>query len=89
VAEIGYELKPVFQGMGFMSETIQCVADYGFGTLGLGKLEAYTHAENIRSIRLLEKNHFILEVDRKDEGNIHQIIYSLTRPSQKVPRMEN
>ncbi|MBR9998943.1 MAG: GNAT family N-acetyltransferase [Cyclobacteriaceae bacterium] len=78
-AEIGYELSPSFQGFGYMNEALQCVLGYGFDTLGLNKLEAFTHMDNFRSAKLLEKNLFKHEADRRDAENANNRVYSLSR----------
>lgn len=59
--EIGYELSPRFQGKGFMQESIKRVLDYALNKLSLLKIEAYTHKDNLPSIRLLERNKFVLK----------------------------
>ncbi len=77
-AEIGYELKPSFQGKGLMNEALRCIINYGFQTIRLKKIDAYTHKENIGSLKLLEKNNFKLEPNRIDQENANNIIYTLT-----------
>lgn len=57
-AEIGYELLPGFQGKGIMQEAISKVIDFGIQHIGLNSIEAYTHPDNQRSTRLLEKCNF-------------------------------
>lgn len=57
-AELGYELHPEYQGQGFMDEAVKKVLDFGFAVLGLRTIEAFTHRDNIRSSRLLERNGF-------------------------------
>jgi ribosomal-protein-alanine N-acetyltransferase len=57
-AETGYELLPDFQGKGIMQEAASTVIDYAFQQLRLHSIEAYTHSENQRSARLLDKLHF-------------------------------
>jgi ribosomal-protein-alanine N-acetyltransferase len=57
-AEIGYELLPDFQGKGIMQEAISKVINFGIQHIGLNSIEAYTHAENQSSTRLLEKFNF-------------------------------
>ena len=52
-ADLGYELFPAAQGQGFMGEAIQKVLTFGFDVLGLDCVQAYTHPENKRSIKLL------------------------------------
>ena len=60
-AEIGYELSPDFWGQGIMNEAIARVIDYGFDNMKLHSIQADTHPDNSRSIKLLEKNGFVLE----------------------------
>ncbi len=57
-AEIGFELFPAFQGRGLMAEAVKVVLDYGFKDLALTTVEAYTHIENMRSKKILEKFQF-------------------------------
>jgi ribosomal-protein-alanine N-acetyltransferase len=56
--EIGYELLPDFQGKGIMQKAALKVIQFGFQHIGLNSIEAYTHAENQSSTRLLEKLNF-------------------------------
>lgn len=56
--EIGYEMLPEFHGKGLMQEAIEKVLDYGFNTLQLKKIEAWTVSRNAGSIKLLERNSF-------------------------------
>ena len=74
-AEIGYELLPDFQGKGLMQEAISKIIDFGFQHLGLNLIEAYTHAENHGSTRLLEKLNF----KRNKAADEHFAIFQLTR----------
>lgn len=80
-AELGYEMNPAFQGNGFMDEAVKSVLEYGFLSLDFKKIEAYTHKNNEPSKGLLKKNLFILNVGRKDEDNLNNIIYSLDQSS--------
>ncbi|RYZ55365.1 MAG: N-acetyltransferase [Sphingobacteriales bacterium] len=57
-AETGYTLLSALHGKGLMQEALQAVLHYGFSTLRLNLVDAYTHRENIRSIRLLERMGF-------------------------------
>ena len=76
-AEIGYDLHPDFQKKGIMNESMKLVVDYGFKTLQLNTIEAFTHRENLGSIQLLKRNLFIHELNRKDEGFPQNIIFNL------------
>lgn len=58
IAEIGYELNPDHQNKGIMQEAIEAVINWGFDTLKLEKIIAFTNPGNIRSNRLLLKNNF-------------------------------
>lgn len=73
-AEIGYDLHPDFQGLGFMSEALKAVLDYGFNNLQLDTIEAFTHFKNENSIKLLEKNSFKIVPNKTDLDNINNII---------------
>jgi ribosomal-protein-alanine N-acetyltransferase len=63
-AEIGYDLLKEYWGLGIMSETVKAIVEYGFEELNLVRIEATVDSENIGSIRVLEKNGFVLEGQR-------------------------
>jgi len=44
-AEVGYDLHPDYQGNGLMQEALKVVLNFGFNTLDLHTIEAYTHTE--------------------------------------------
>ena len=67
-AEIGYEVDPIYQQKGFMTEAFKEVLNFGFKTLELKTVEAFTHHNNTASIALLEKQKFVLDPERRDEG---------------------
>jgi [ribosomal protein S5]-alanine N-acetyltransferase len=74
-AEIGYELLPDFQGKGIMQEAVSSVIKYSF-KLGFTTITAFPHADNVPSIKLLERNHF-----KKTGAVIEEngLIYALTK----------
>lgn len=75
--ELGYGVRPDFQGQGWMKESLLCVAGYGFGVMKLRELWAYTEENNLRSIKLLEKCHFV-EVKRVEEmGVLNKRVYAM------------
>lgn len=78
-AEVGYVLNPVFQGRGYMQEALTKVIEYGFQEMRLQTIEAITHRNNKASIRLLEKNHFILQERAKGSEDDQEIIFKLGR----------
>lgn len=71
-AEIGYELLPEYQGKGIMSEASGKIIEYGFSKLQLKTIEAYTHPDNERSVKLLEKAGFRRE-------NAHSPVQTATK----------
>jgi len=50
---LGYWLGRPYWGRGYASEAVAAVIDYGFGTLGLGTIRAYTDPSNTASQRVL------------------------------------
>ncbi|MGK0390464.1 MAG: ribosomal-protein-alanine N-acetyltransferase [Maribacter sp.] len=77
IGEVGYDLMPDFQGKGIMDETMKAVTNYGFNSLQLRAIEAYTQKGNILSRKLLDNNHFTWHKERKDEGFPLNLIYVL------------
>ncbi len=68
-AEIGYELIRVYQGKGIMQESVTAVIEYGFKQMGLKAIEGVVHPDNVKSIKLLERNKFIRDnTFAKNEG---------------------
>ena len=74
-AEMGYELHPDYQGEGIMNEAMNSVLNYANQTLRLTAVEAFTHRDNPASTRLLNRNHFVLQPDRKDPDVPTNAIY--------------
>ncbi len=59
-AEIGYVLHPDFWGKGIMQEAAERVIVFGFETMKLDFIDTDLDPKNQRSIKLLERNHFVL-----------------------------
>ncbi|MDO6596312.1 GNAT family N-acetyltransferase [Oceanihabitans sp. 2_MG-2023] len=76
-AEVGYDLLPEYHKLGIMNEALKAVLCFGFSTLKLNTVEAYTSKYNKGSIALLKKNDFKQCQDRKDEGFPDNIIFNL------------
>lgn len=76
-AELGYELHTSYEGNGIMSEAMNAVLEYGFDSISLTAIEAYTQASNLASIRLLQQKGFIHQANRKDEKVPQNAIYRL------------
>ena len=66
-AEIGYDLSKNYWGKGLMQEAIRPILDFGFETMGLSMVEAEVEKENARSITLLKKLGFTLDLTRSGE----------------------
>ncbi len=75
-AEIGYELLPRYQGKGFMQEAVTAVLAYGFEHLKLDVIEAVVHPDNMKSLKLLQRNNFVLE-GTLEEADVEMVIYTL------------
>lgn len=54
-AEVGYSMRPEFQGKGLMREALNRMLDYAFQEIKVHSIEANTHPDNERSISLLKK----------------------------------
>ena len=78
-AEIGYELNPDFQGKGIMQEAISKVIGFGFESMEIQIIEAYTTVDNRKSIKLLEKKGFILKpLSENKEELKNMVVYTLS-----------
>jgi ribosomal-protein-alanine N-acetyltransferase len=82
-AEAGYDMNPDFQGKGFMSEALKGILDYGFNSLNLDKVTAYTHNANEASKKLLTRNGFNLVEGEIDEGNLSNMIFDILKTNFK------
>jgi len=58
-ADIGYTVIPKAQGKGIASEALRAVCDYAFNQVGVKAINAYVLAENVGSVRVLEKAGFV------------------------------
>ncbi|CBG89456.1 GNAT family N-acetyltransferase [Citrobacter rodentium] len=58
-ADIGYCLLPQAQGRGFAVEAVRAVCEYAFRDAGIKAINAWVLAENLPSVRLLEKLGFV------------------------------
>lgn len=81
-AELGYGLYPGNLRKGIMTESLKKVVEYGFNSMGLKEIEAYTNSLNSKSIALLERNKFcktasFVETTSNDES-MNMVVYSLT-----------
>ena len=59
--ELGYILKPSFEGMGYMTKALKTAISFGINTIGLHKIIAITKNDNIKSQNVLKKLNFCQE----------------------------
>jgi RimJ/RimL family protein N-acetyltransferase len=57
-ASIGYDLAYIYWGNGIMTEAVRAILKFGFEQMNLNRVEADAAAENVGSIRVLEKTGF-------------------------------
>jgi [ribosomal protein S5]-alanine N-acetyltransferase len=55
VGEVGYILKEAYRGRGMMTEALEVVIDFGFTTMRLKNIIAYTDKTNVGSINVLKR----------------------------------
>ena len=55
IAEVWYKLHSKFWGNGYATESLNQILKFGFGELGLHRIEAGCAVNNLGSIRVLEK----------------------------------
>ncbi len=73
-ADLGYELKPAFQGQGIMGEALQRVVRYARDTLSLYRLYACTNEANEASLRLLKRANFTFERKLFEDPNMQVFV---------------
>ena len=83
-AEMGYDLWPDYWGQGLMPEALRVLLRYGFEVMELNRVEATTHTENQRSMRVLEKLGFqregvLREYYCRERMYNDQVLFSLLR----------
>lgn len=69
-AEIGYSLSRDNWGKGYATEALRAMVYFGLQVMGLNRIEALTHPDNIPSARVLQKAGFFRE------GLLRENIYS-------------
>jgi [ribosomal protein S5]-alanine N-acetyltransferase len=89
-AEIGYALKPEYWGKGYMYETINFMARFGFEEMKLHSIEANVNPLNERSKKVLERIGFKKEAHFRENylfnGEfLDSIIYSLLEKDLTSP----
>lgn len=72
-AEVGYSLSRAYWNQGFMTEALQEILSFGFGTLGLNRIEAQHECDNPASGKVM------LKVGMTREGTLRQRLYNKGR----------
>jgi RimJ/RimL family protein N-acetyltransferase len=89
-AEVGFALARGAWGRGYVAEALPALLDFGFGTLGLHRVEADVDPRNARSIRALERVGFRHEGVMRERYHIADEIqdaamYGLLRHEWRPP----
>lgn len=77
-AEVGFELGAEFQRQGYMTEALHAIIHYGFKTLNLSILEAYTNSKNPKSSAILKKFNFEKISVFNEEHSSKKYYYSMS-----------
>jgi RimJ/RimL family protein N-acetyltransferase len=85
--ELGYVLAKDSWGLGYATEVARCLIDFGFGELGLGRITATCHPDNLASARVLEKVGMRLEGTLRDHFQVRGVwrdskLYSIAVESE-------
>lgn len=75
-AEVGYSVMRQYQGLGYATEAVRALVDWGFSHREVTRVVAETYPDLVPSIRVLEKLGFAFIGPGSDEGIIR---YGLTR----------
>ena len=70
-AQIGYFLGTGFTGKGIVTEALQAVLAWSFGSLGLNRIELRCAAGNAPSMRVAERLGFVREGLLRQDGCLH------------------
>jgi ribosomal-protein-alanine N-acetyltransferase len=81
MAETGFELLPQYHGQGFMQEALTKVIEFAFTIIQLQTIEAWVQMNNMSSIKLLERNHFIPKPLQEQDTSkpVDMVIYILNK----------
>jgi ribosomal-protein-alanine N-acetyltransferase len=70
-AEFGYVINRSHWAKGYMTETLTAIINFAFNELGLHRLEVDTDAENLASLRVMEKLGFTREGLFRDRWRVY------------------
>jgi ribosomal-protein-alanine N-acetyltransferase len=85
-AELGYSLHPDYFGKGIMHEALSAIIPYGFNSMNLKSINAFTNKDNLQSLNLLKRNGFrrnlFFENEKVDKEELeYNVVYTLNRQS--------
>jgi ribosomal-protein-alanine N-acetyltransferase len=66
---VGYEIAKSAQGHGYMHEALTAALSWGFQSMAVNRIDAQVHPNNVRSVKLLQRLHFV------EEGRLRQAAY--------------
>lgn len=73
-AEIGYTLHAWARGKGFATEAAAALIDHLVDDIGVHRLEASTHPDNVASNRVLERLGFVLEGTKRESYWVGDVV---------------
>lgn len=85
-AEVGYFIKKTYWNRGINTKVLRAVCRFGIETMGLERIEAFAHVDNIGSNRTLQKAGFVKEGTLRKRfelrGELHDCnLYSFVKES--------
>ncbi len=90
-AEVGWCLSPAHQGHGYVTEAAAELVRICFEELGVRRISAAAFADNLASVRIMEKlgmrreNHGIRDSLHRDLGWIDGVVYALLAEERRSP----
>ncbi len=78
-AEIGWRLKRSAWSRGYATEAARAVLEHAFETVGCGRVVAATHADNVRSKKMMSRLGMKYLSDFVYDGRIPSSSYEITR----------
>ncbi len=76
-AEIGYDLKEECNGRGYMNEAMKAVLAFGKEEMALSIIEARIYVDNLSSIKVVEKNGFMMTGTRLDTFHEKEYLHNI------------
>ena len=77
--EVAYLFSQIHQGKGYATEAARACLDYGFNTIGLARIIALVHADNVASRRVVQKLDMTF-LDQKTYWGLELLRYEKVSP---------